>query len=140
VPSLLLQKFPARTFTVETALEFAPVQAGEQAGLLVVGRAHATLCLRQTNEGTALVFQVANEDQWSVPFPSLHVQLRVTVQDGGACVFAYEEGNGWKTVPIAFTAEKAEWIGARIGIYSLAPTSAEAGHCDFDYFRFSAPV
>jgi len=36
-PNLLLQKFPARSFSAETALELTPRQSGEEAGLVVVG-------------------------------------------------------------------------------------------------------
>ncbi len=143
VPQLLLQKFPARAFTVETALEFAPRQEGEQAGLLVVGRAHATLCLRHTGDGSKLVFQVANEDKWSTSIASPQVKLRVTVRDGGSCAFAYCDGSeegAWVSVPAPFAAEQAEWIGARVGLYSFALAPGEAGHADFDCFRFSSPI
>ena len=37
IPNLLLQKFPARAFTVETALDFSGAQPGEEAGLIVAG-------------------------------------------------------------------------------------------------------
>jgi beta-xylosidase len=140
VPSLLLQKLPARAFTVETALEFSPRQADEQAGMLIVGRAHATLCLRQTKEGIHLIFQVANEDQWSIPLAIKTARLRVTVRDGGICSFAYHDDGKWREVPVSFTAEKAEWIGARVGVYSHAPNAGEAGFGDFDYFRFTTPL
>jgi beta-xylosidase len=140
VPELLLQKFPARAFTVETALEFAPAQTGEQAGIMVVGRVCATLGLRKNTTGHELVLQVAQEDAWTAPLANAAVKVRVTVRDGGACVFAYAapfDADAWRQVPVAFTAEPAEWIGARIGLYSLAPEAHPAGHADFDYFRFS---
>ncbi len=140
VPSLLLQKFPARAFTVETALEFTARQPGEQAGLIVVGRAHATLALRQANDGTNLVFQIANEDRWTQAIATTSVHLRVTVRDGGACRFACGEGKSWTEIPVDFTAEQAEWIGARVGIYSLAPANGPTGFTDFAYFRFSGPI
>ena len=57
-PFLLLQKFPARLFTAETALEFAPASDGEQAGLVVMGQSHATLALRRTENGNQLVLQI----------------------------------------------------------------------------------
>src|SRR5262249_18488606 len=40
-PSLLLQKFPARCFSVETAFEFVPDQDGEEAGLVLTGETQA---------------------------------------------------------------------------------------------------
>ena len=140
VPQLLLQKFPARAFTVETEFEFSPRQPGERAGLIIIGRAHATLCLRHESEGTKLVFQVANQDQWSIPLQTNHAKLRVTVHDGGACSFAGWNGAEWVTIPVPFTAEQAEWIGARVGLYSLALRDGIKGHTDFAHFRFSGPV
>ena len=48
VPHLLLQKFPARAFQVETELETFPTAFGEEAGLVVLGAEYAALVVRHT--------------------------------------------------------------------------------------------
>ena len=91
VPNLLLQKFPARVFLVETALKFSPAQVGEQAGLTVMGRNWASLGLRSTNAGFAVIFNASEQDTITQPVKSNTLHLRVDVQDGGLCRFLYAE-------------------------------------------------
>jgi beta-xylosidase len=150
-PNFYVQKFPALEFTATTVLEFAPVTEGETAGLAVFGFNYAVLGLRKTGDRTRLVLltnigadkagadhtEVAGVDVKSGP-----VYLRVTVEAGGICRFAYSLDNAAFT-PIgdAFTAREDRWIGAKVGLIATASTDATAtGHADFDWFRVTAPV
>ena len=137
-PNLLLQKFPARTFAVETLLEFAPQEIGEEAGLIVTGQSCASLGIEKTNSGNELVLQIEGEQKFSKPTTSNLVRLRVCVGDGGLCHFSFAEARDFMEVPHSYQAQKGVWIGAKVGLYSVKRAeSMAAGHVDMDYFRFS---
>jgi beta-xylosidase len=139
--NLLMQKFPARAFTVETTMEFTPGQSGEQAGLVVMGHEWASLALQHAEKGNQIVFQINQEEKWVETVPFDTVKLRVEVQDGGLCTFSYAPLDGkFVAVNEPFQAREGHWIGAKVGIYSLAPNpKSSTGHADFSYFRFSTP-
>ena len=136
-PNLLLQKFPARTFTVETLLEFAPQQAGEAAGLIVAGEVYATLALEKSDAGTQLILRLNGVQQFTRDNMLGPVKLRATVKEGGVCQFSFATGNTFVMIPQIFPAQKGKWIGAKLGLYSSKRRShTPAGHVDVDYFRF----
>jgi beta-xylosidase len=137
-PNLLMQKFPARSFSVETALEFAPRHTGEQTGLVVMGHQWAALSLHHGEQGNQIVFQINGEVK-RVESVSLHaIRLRLEVQDGGLCTFSYAlPGGAFVAIEESFQATEGGWIGAKVGIYSLTPNLDDgAGYADFKYFRF----
>jgi beta-xylosidase len=136
-PSLLLQKFPARAFSVETALEFAPAQTGEEAGLIIMGRNYASLSLYFTDNGFAVVFQASGADAVTLPVNTHAVRLRVDVQDGGRCRFFYAANDEFVEIGEPFQAVQGHWVGARVGLYCVAPVdNVPAGYADFRYFEF----
>jgi beta-xylosidase len=137
LPNLLLQKFPARSFTVETLLEFAPHQAGEEAGLIVTGESFATLALEKKTAGNRLVLRVNGVQKFIHENAPHAVRLRVAVKDGGLCLFSFAIRDEFVTIPRTFPARKGVWIGAKLGLYALKRLkSAPAGYVDIDYFRF----
>ncbi|HEU6447205.1 MAG TPA: glycoside hydrolase 43 family protein [Verrucomicrobiae bacterium] len=137
LPNLLLQKFPARSFTCETHLEFAPEKIGDQAGLIISGEQSATLALEKAEKGNQLVLRVDGVAQFTHEDAPDVIKLRVSVRDGGLCNFSVGTPNGWTTIPKSFVAQKGVWIGARLGLYSLAGSQSQStGYADFDYFRF----
>ena len=136
--NLLLQKFPAREFTVEVSLDFSGGRPGDEAGLIIMGRADATLALRKTEFGTQLVFrngEVRTIDETS----SNTAKLRVTVRDGGVCSFSHAGKNGeWIALPQTFQAQPGVWIGAKVGVYCTTMHGGAGGSfADFDYFRLA---
>lgn len=134
-PNLLLQKFPARSFSAETSLAGA-LQAGEEAGLVIAGKASAALALEKTIAGQQLVLRIDGQVRFSRELASQIVKLRVTVKGGGLCRFSYATGASWTEIPVEFQAKKGVWIGARVGLCAVARgTTAPAGHADFDWFR-----
>jgi beta-xylosidase len=137
-PNLLLQKFPARSFTVEALLEFAPEHMGEEAGLIVAGQNYASLGVEKTDSGNQLVLSIEGERKFSKPATSSAVRFRVTVRDGGSCLFSFAEAGDFMEIPHSYQAQKGVWIGAKVGLYSVKRIEGvPAGHVDVDYFRFS---
>jgi beta-xylosidase len=137
-PNVLLQKFPARSFTVETLLEFEPQQPEEQAGLIVTGGLFASLALERKSAGNQLVMRINGVTKFVRDNMPSAVRLRVAVRDGGLCEFSFATSDGFETIRETFLAQKGVWIGAKVGIYSVKHSShGAAGHADFDFFRFS---
>jgi len=138
LPNLLLQKFPARAFTVETSLDFSHAQPGEEAGLIVAGQSFAALALEKTESGHQLILNIDGAKTVVRSGLPGAIHLRVAVADGGRCHFSFVSAGETVALPETFLAKKGVWIGAKIGLYSLAHRKNQpAGHADFDYFRFS---
>jgi beta-xylosidase len=137
-PNLLLQKFPARSFCVETALELFPMQCGEEAGLVVMGDSYASLCVLHNGTKNWIVLRINEERKFLFDTSSNAIRLRVEVESGGRCSFSVAEKNGFVSVPQTAQAQKGKWIGAKVGLYSLKRVeNAPSGHVDVDYFRFT---
>ena len=137
-PHLLTQKFPARTFQVDTVLElpfggtFAPAVL---AGLIVVGGgASAFLAVQTAAEGRRLVYRLDSETvlDWPVMDGLLHLRMRVAAD--GVCTFAYAGPKGiFAELPRVFVAREGGWMGAKVGLFA----NGTSGHAAFDYLRFS---
>jgi beta-xylosidase len=136
-PHLLLQKFPARSFVVETLMDFTPQTPGEEAGLVVMGRTHAALAIRRAGGKNQIVFRNNGSDEVLREFPGGQIKLRLIVSDGGVCDFSFAADNECIAAPESFQAAAGVWIGAKTGIYALKRNSDNSiGHADFKYFRF----
>jgi len=140
-PNLLLQKFPAREFSVTTHLEFSPHGAGDCAGLIVFGADYAWLGLKRGPARTALVYSVAlgaakggaeveHEIAAEVTGP---VRLRATVRDGAKVEWAYAVGDGpFTAIPLPpFAATEGRWVGAKVGLFVAGAPGAFADFADF---------
>jgi beta-xylosidase len=143
IPNILSQKFPARSFAVETALDCSALRPGEQAGLIVLGVHHAALRIcRESEDAFVFHYLIDNQIASVISGKSVPNRLRVDVCAGGLCVFAYSYGPNCEITRIdtPFQATKGHWIGARIGMFCIAPVSAAPrGHADFASFEFSPP-
>ncbi len=139
LPHLLLQKFPARSFTAETLLDFHPKKSGEEAGLIVAGKSSAALAMEKTASGRRLVLRVNGVPKYVRENLPSTIRLRVSVEDGGLSSFSFATLNGFVTIPKLFQAENGVWIGAKVGLYSLRrKKTGPHGRVDIDYFRFNA--
>jgi len=136
MPNLLLQKFPARSFTVETQVELHAVAGGDEAGLIIAGRESAALAIVRTGTGHEIIQRINGSQTLLRKLTTPSVKLRVEVINGGKCAFAFAADDAeFTTVPETFQAQPGVWIGAKVGIYSTS-TTASNGHADFDYFQF----
>jgi hypothetical protein len=138
LPNLLLQKFPARSFVVETLLDVASLPAGGEGGLVIAGTSYASLSLRCTGGGGELRLRRDHVETMVRAGLSGNIRLRITVREGGHCEFSFAAGGELIVLPEKFAAAKGVWIGAKTGIYATHPhRTAAGGHVDFDYFRFA---
>jgi beta-xylosidase len=139
-PFLLLQKFPAREFTVTTKLDLAAQADGDRAGLMIFGYDYAWLGWQRAAGANVLTLAVRREAVKGAPeeltrfdLPPGPVWVRVSVRDGGLCRFSYS-GDGRTFMPAGpadFQATVGRWVGAKVGVFAAGAAGATA---DFDFF------
>ena len=152
VPNLLLQKFPAPQFTATTKFTFTPRAEGEKIGLIVMGLDYAYVSLKKKSDGFHVSQTVCKDADRHMPekengdvalsisgvsASAITIYLRVSISNGAVCRFSYSpDGKNFSKIGEPFTARQGKWIGAKVGIFSLAAgQTREMGHADVDWFR-----
>jgi beta-xylosidase len=144
VPSLLLQKVHADTFTATVKLVYHPARVGERAGLLVFGTDYAWVGVEQTAAGPVVAVSScadapAGEQEHrleSRPAGSGPVWLRLEWRPDGTCRFASSpDGAAFTPLGSEFVARPGRWVGAKIGLFaSAAGAGSPTGSADFSSF------
>jgi beta-xylosidase len=149
VPNLLLQKFPADSFTVTTKCTFTPnpVLEGERTGLIILGVDYASISLVKKNSQLQLVYasclkadKGAEEEQEVLKtIPGNNCWFRVKVGKDARCQFSYSlDGIQFTDAGKPFTAQPGRWVGAKVGIFCSRNTQInDAGFADFDWLRIN---
>jgi beta-xylosidase len=132
-PHLLLQKFPAASFEVQTRILLgAP---GISGGIVVVGMESAALLFHRHAQRSEICLHIGEEKIVIATVADDAINLRVIVREGGICSFACQTATGWIESERIFQAKEGTWIGAKIGL--LAVADVPGAYADFQYFRFS---
>ncbi|SFD54062.1 Beta-xylosidase [Chitinophaga sp. CF118] len=147
VPNLLLQKFPADTFTVTTKCSFNPNPKleEERTGLIIMGASYASISIIKKGTALQVVSAVCKEaDKGTAEVQNILATLpdstcwfRVKVKEGAVCHFSYSV-NGVDFIPAGepFIAQPGRWVGAKVGIFCTRPTKInDSGFADYDWFR-----
>lgn len=146
-PHLLLQKFPADTFTVTTKCSFTPNPSleGERTGLIIFGVDYASISLIKKDNALQLVYasclkadKGAEEEQEVLkPITGNTCWFRVKVGRDAVCRFSYSlDGVQFTDAGKPFTAQPGRWVGAKVGIFCTRNTQInDAGFADYDWFR-----
>ncbi len=146
VPNILLQKFPAPSFTATAKIRFNPRNSGEKTGLIIMGRDYAYLGIKR-DDRQLIISQTlcynADKGNTESEFPecyktdSLQFYLRVTVNDSALCTFSYSHDSvHYRNVGVTFKAREGGWIGAKTGLFVIkTEKSNDAGNVDVDWFR-----
>jgi beta-xylosidase len=148
VPNLLLQKLPAEEFTVTTKVEFAHLERGEKTGSIMFGSDYSFIAVERTEAGFRLIKSSCKnaigggkeilENQTKLLNST--VLLRVSVSSGAACQFSFSrDGGPFLPAGEAFMAHEGRWVGAKVGLFTLARSRAAGGRgfADFDWFRLN---
>lgn len=145
VPNLLLQKFPAPTFTATTKIDFAGELPGEKCGLAVMGVKWAYVAFQKTENGLKVGMSEGAYNQCddltteieSVDVKNNSCYLRVFVNTSGICAFSYSaDGKTYVHIGREFKAEKGRWIGAKVGVFAINPNiPGSSGYGEVDWFR-----
>ncbi|MFD0836736.1 glycoside hydrolase 43 family protein [Mariniflexile aquimaris] len=150
VPNLLLQKFPAPTFTATTKISLIPEDAksGKTAGIIIMGMDYATLSISHDEKGFFInqteAINAINGSPEKVNvlerLKSNMAYLKVEVSAPNAmCQFSYSEnGKDYKKIGKPFKAQPGKWIGAKVGIFCVSELEViSGGYADIDWFKIS---
>lgn len=148
-PNLLLQKFPADTFTVTTKCTFTPNPAleGERTGLIIMGVDYAGISLMKKDGKLQLLYGsclkadkgAAEEQEVLKTIEGNTCWFRVKVDNGAVCRFSYStDGTTFINAGTPFTAQPGRWVGAKIGLFCTRNTQInDSGFADYDWFRIN---
>ena len=147
VPNLLLQKFPAETFTATTRLTFHPRKGIEKTGLLIMGDDYQYIALENHDGQLSVVVNRCLEAEKDTPEENLfttamvngEIYFRVSVSQGAICRFSYSsDGMTFTPAGPEFTAQPGRWTGAKVGFFALREGNTnDAGTADIDWFRIT---
>lgn len=134
-PNLLLQKFPAETFTATARLQFYPKKEGERMGLMVFGEKLAYLSVEKITNGLELRYSLDKQPLATLTSNEIYFQVRVS--QGGMCTFSYStDGVVFVELPTAFKSVPGKWIGAKVGLFCISKLkNNDPGYVDVDWFR-----
>ncbi len=158
--NLLLQKFPAEAFTATTKVTMVSKEDHQEGGLIVMGWDYSVLTVRREGDRFVLCQRVCKDAEQGgretvreladfepsarqtiiySPTVSREVYLRVQVEKGGKCRFAYSlDGKDFTACGEPFQARQGKWIGAKVGFLCVEPYAEPAvnrGWLDVDWFR-----
>jgi beta-xylosidase len=146
VPNLVLQKLPAPTFILTAKIDASGLLPNEESGLVMMGMDYSYLAVVRTETGFRLEktvcknAQAGNEEieDSGVDVNGGSLLLRITVSADAVCRFSYSsDGTVFTDLGESFKARQGRWIGAKVGLFSLAqPGAVKRGYADFDWFRF----
>lgn len=115
----------------------------------MMGRNYSYLAVEKTSAGVRIVRVIcrdapkgAAEKEVVVELKSQLVYLRVSVFGEAICNFSFStDGRRFQSVGDIFVAEPGMWIGAKLGLFALAPAGATTqGYADYNWFRFRFPT
>ncbi|SCY41619.1 Beta-xylosidase [Nonlabens sp. Hel1_33_55] len=147
-PNLLLQKFPAPSFTVNTKISLHPEEAssGKSAGVIIMGTDYASLGISHDQNGYFItqsetidaIGEKPEKINETVRLKSNSAYFQVDVIAPEAiCKFRYsEDGKTFIEIGKSFKAKPGKWIGAKVGLYSISTEeAARGGYADVEYFE-----
>jgi beta-xylosidase len=145
VPNLLLQKFPAETFTVIAKLSFNPHFDGEEAGFVVMGLDYQYITLKRINgKLNVMTVRCKNADKggkeevlFTVETTTDNICFKLKVEPGALCKFSFSsDGENFTEAGPEFKARPGMWIGAKFGFFALREGFInDAGYADLDWIR-----
>lgn len=159
VPNLLLQKFPAPSFTATAKMKVSAKDDGQQSGLIIMGHDYARIAVEKEGKEFAVKLITCRDAEKGgkeetlstvmIPASKIYeaglnpnyereIYLRANVSEDGACSFSYSlDGKKFKALPGSFKARQGKWIGAKVGMFSAQPSGLSRGWVDIDWFRLS---
>jgi len=145
VLNLLLQKFPAPSFTVTAKVTFSARNDGEKTGLVVMGLDYSYLSVQRKQDRLYISQTICqNADSGSAEKETSGVKLdgstfwlRARLQEDAVCNFSFStDGKTFALIGQPFNARQGRWIGAKVGIFAVGKGAAsEMGYADYDWFR-----
>ncbi|MCM1137391.1 MAG: glycoside hydrolase 43 family protein [Duncaniella sp.] len=145
--NLYLQKIPAPTFTAITNLEANFTNAGECAGLLMMGNEYSYIALEKSESANRIVVRTGKYDKYAVTpqeksaidTDANKIWLKVDLLNDRECQYFYSlDGKTYNTLGGTCAVMPGTWIGAKVGIFASSPNLVQGnGYADFDYFEIT---
>lgn len=148
VPNLYLRKFEGEVFNDTLRLTITAKTDGQQSGIVVMGRDYCRLSV-ELQDGRFLLRQIicnnadeGGEEQMTIlnEVPArcyaagardnyeCHIAFALSCTKGALCRFSYSlDDQTFTPVEHTFQAREGKWIGAKYGLFSLAPPGADKG-------------
>jgi len=159
VPNLLLQKFPADTFTATMKAKVFATSEGQQSGLVVYGIDYCRLSVERVGEDftisqikcrkaetggkeTIVATDVIKANHFKtgeiLQYYEQDIWFRVKVSEGGMCKFSYSlDGKKYKAIGEEFKSREGRWVGAKVGMFSVAKKGMRRGWMNIDNFEIT---
>ncbi len=147
VPALLLQKFPAIEFEVNSKIKLNLQHSGECCGLIVMGEDYCRLEFYNDNDQlfvkSCLCIDARSkaQEQFSEPITVLSsdIYLKLSIKKGARCDLMYSEnGIDYQVLVKDFAAKPGRWIGSKFGFYALKKNrNNDSGWLDIDWVRYN---
>lgn len=138
-PNVLLQKWPAETFTVTTDVRLDPGSVGTSIALVALADDYVAVRLHRLRDRWALELVRAGQTETIVATRDgrEHEQLRLAVTPDGGIAFSTSD-DGVRFDPIGAPAKlnAGHWVGASFGLAAFKDTASASGHgADVDWIR-----
>lgn len=152
VPNLYLRKFDGETFSDTLRITVTAKAAGDESGVVVMGRDYCRLsvafdgkefslnqitCIdaeKHKPESSKQICKLKTRTYGSGAKQNFETSLSiiVTCAKGALCSFAYSTDGGrhFTSLPDSFQAREGKWIGAKYGVFSIAPEKTIKGWID----------
>ncbi len=159
VPNLYLKKFEGETFCDTLHLTITAKTEGQQAGLVVMGRDYCRLAVELKGGEFVLNYITCrnadnNGEEFSTPITTVKprhykagakdnyecsISICIQCAKGGLCTFSYSlDGKKYAALQdkadgkrYTFQAREGKWIGAKYGVFSIAPAKSDRGWVEF---------
>ena len=145
-PALLMQKFPAESFSATMKMDGYFANNGDRAGLMVFGLDYATVYASISDNQLELQFatctdaekQRSEKIQERIKIDSVrNLFFRVEVSKNAQCQFGYSlDGKNFTMFKQLFQAKPGKWVGAKLGMYCTRAVKFNDGaYTDIDHFK-----
>jgi len=151
--NVLTQKIVCPQFQADVKMDIKGLSFHETAGLVIMGGQYAYLGIKKEESGTSLIYvESEGTDHWrnekillEIPVPlSVNVitlRLKLQEEEGKMLVrmsYCLEDGI-FKDTGYVFAPSDHTWVGAKLGLFSLALDSNENhGYADFESIKVDA--
>jgi len=152
VPNLYLKKFDEETFADTLRLTVTAKAAGDESGVVVMGRDYYRISVafdgnnfslnqiickdadKGKSEESKQICQLKSRSYGDSAKKNYETSISIIVRcaKGAVCSFAYSTDGGrhYTDIPDTFQAREGKWIGAKYGVFSIAPDKTVKGWID----------
>ena len=150
--NVLTQKIVCPQFQADVKMDIKGLSFHETAGLVIMGGQYAYLGIKKEESGTSLIYVESegtdhwrNEKYFEIPVPlsvnAITLRLKLQEEEGKMLVrmsYCLEDGI-FKDTGYVFAPSDHTWVGAKLGLFSLALDSNENhGYADFESIKVDA--